>query len=84
VIVVIVSFQLVLVEEFGFADKECNMFPARFHHMREVLIVLTNLDDAIGVWFVAGFEPEGDLFESKLTLTQVSVSLSKAHRTPQM
>jgi len=33
-----------------------------------------------GVWFVAGFEPQGFLFESELT--QVSVSLSKPHHTP--
>jgi hypothetical protein len=35
-----------------------------------------------GEWFVAGFEPQGYLFESELTLTQVSVSLSKPHYTP--
>ena len=35
-----------------------------------------------GAWFVAGFEPQGYLFESKLTQTQVSVSLSKPHHTP--
>jgi hypothetical protein len=33
-----------------------------------------------GVWFVAGFEPQGYLFESELT--QVSVSLPKPHHTP--
>jgi len=33
-----------------------------------------------GVWFVAGFEPQGYLFESELT--QVSVSLSKPLYTP--
>jgi len=35
-----------------------------------------------GVWFVAGSDPEGYLFESKVTLTQVSVSLSKPHHAP--
>jgi len=33
-----------------------------------------------GVWFVAGFESEGYLFESELT--QVSASLAKPHHTP--
>ena len=33
-----------------------------------------------GVWFVAGFEPQGYYFESELS--QVSVSLSKQHHTP--
>jgi hypothetical protein len=33
-----------------------------------------------GVWFVAGCEPQGYLFESELT--QVSVLLSKPHHTP--
>jgi len=32
------------------------------------------------VWFDAGFELQGYLFESELT--QVSVSLSKPHHTP--
>jgi len=32
-----------------------------------------------GVWFVAGFEPQGSVFESELA--QVSVSLSKPHHT---
>ena len=32
------------------------------------------------VWFVAGFKPQGYLFESDLT--QVSVPLSKPHLTP--
>jgi hypothetical protein len=36
-----------------------------------------------GVWFVAGCEPLGYLFESEVTLTQVSISLSKPHYTPQ-
>jgi len=32
-----------------------------------------------GVWFVAGFEPQGYLFETELT--KVSVSLLKVHHT---
>jgi hypothetical protein len=34
------------------------------------------------VWFLAVFEPQGYWFESELTPTQVSVSLSKPHHTP--
>jgi hypothetical protein len=34
------------------------------------------------VLFVAGFEQQGYLIESELTLTQVSVSLSQPHHTP--
>jgi hypothetical protein len=58
------------------------MFPASVDHIWEMLSVLMNLDDALGGMVVARFEPQGYLFESELTLTQVGVSLSKPHHTP--
>ena len=47
-ILLIVSFQTVLVASFLLADKAFNMFPASVDHSREMLSVLTNLDDASG------------------------------------
>jgi hypothetical protein len=53
------SFQSVLVARYRFADIAFNMFPASVAHVSETLSVLTNLDHALGVCLVAGFEPQG-------------------------
>jgi len=68
-----VSFQSVLVAQFLSVEKAFNMFPASVDHLLISMMLQA-------VWFVAGFEPQGYLFESELT--QVSVSLSKLHHTP--
>jgi len=49
VILLIRSFQSVLVAKFLFADKAFNMLPAIVDHISEMLSVLTNLDDALEV-----------------------------------
>jgi hypothetical protein len=64
----------------SFCRQSIYMFLASVDHIWEMLSARMNLDDACGVWFVTGFEPQRYLFESERM--QVSVSLSKPHHIP--